>query len=313
MSSSWWSFLLYFGIVILTVVLLTCLLLAFRSVIGSLLRPSRSTASPSNDALKLRPDNFWVGMSVVSLLLLAALPSATIFLVNSTGGTFKFSSSVHSAGTPNAPTWAFSKTVDVGGLATAAAALGAATAYIIDLVRRRIVERRGRSRNAQAKVVIEVLQRHWEDGASEKEIFRVLSSSDNDAAEIRRLHGAERLDTDEATYRKLESQLLGLVYERLIRISAPDHYKLIDAPDSRWDIASARKEQLRAALKNDLTEAIWDQLKEHPPAYEMARLLDALDSLDDRLSAEKLLELKDTYPPDRQPEALKGIVDFLAR
>jgi hypothetical protein len=82
-------------------------------------------------------------------------------------------------------TWEFDQTVSVEGIATAAAAVGAASAYVSDVVMRWVRRRKDQKRGARGRMIIELAQARFLEGIGEDEVDRYLSSDDEECVRPR--------------------------------------------------------------------------------------------------------------------------------
>jgi hypothetical protein len=90
--------------------------------------------------------------------------------------------------------WTWDQSVNIEGLATAAAAVGAAFAYVADLIARRRRDRKQRRRGARGRMILELIQSRYEDGVSEREIRRYLTSGDPECAALRTRYDVDKHD-----------------------------------------------------------------------------------------------------------------------
>ena len=230
--------------------------------------------------------------------------------------------------------WTLDHTVNIEGHAKALAALGAATAYVIDLTQRRRQRRRENLYGARGRLILEVVQLHYEAGVDEKEIVRVLTAADEDAEALRKQYGVHRHDAGSEFARDLERHLIELVFDRLIEIDQPNHYRFYGS--DRWtqerrreeERASSayemreqrdrellrRKDELREALRDGLSADTWEALKNGKgSAWKIGGLLENLLILNEPLTPEDLRNLIESWPPESRHEIVEAVTRFVSK
>jgi len=220
--------------------------------------------------------------------------------------------------------WTFDRTITLEGAGTATAALLAALAYITDLIGRRVRDANARRRNTRARMILDILQRNFYDGADEAEIYRNFFSMDEDCIELRNKYGLRQKRRTIRREHDLERQLVGMVYERLIELSGPDHYKINyfgnpeeDRRRRQQAELEAREHEMRdgllAELRSELAETLWLKVRQGGlPSYNVADHVRSLIRLGEITNAAQLRALITSANSDDRSEVAIGLAEVLA-
>jgi hypothetical protein len=193
----------------------------------------------------------------------------------------------------------FDPTINLEGIATAAAALGAATVYVIDLIGRRLRERSGRRRGARGRMILELVQSRFVEGVDEIEIYRYLQSDDPECIELRKRYKIRKHKDNHKVRQDIETHLIQLVFDRLIEIDSPDHFRLwgseryVRQLERRAESNGLTgREGLLDVMRPELVENLWTALDNTPNRWEVSNILDELSRLGEPITAERLRELR---------------------
>jgi hypothetical protein len=217
-------------------------------------------------------------------------------------------------------TWTFDGTVNVEGIATAAAAVGAATAYVIDLIRRRIEDARGKRRGARGRMMLELVQSKYVEGVPESEIYRYLTSDEAECVALRRQYGIKRHDDRQNTRQDIETHIIQLVFDRLIEIDSPAHFRLWGSKyyeDTENLSERTRRRRARAELREqvgtELIDQLWAQLADPARSkYEFQDTLHALADLGAETPAARINAIIDGMPEDKRTDVRLALANFIA-
>lgn len=230
--------------------------------------------------------------------------------------------------------WTWDQTVNIEGIATAAAALGAAFAYVVDLIVRRLRDYKQRRRGDRGRMILELTQSRYEDGISEAEIRRFLTSDDPECVALRNRYKVCRHEDTPEFEQDLEKHLVDLIFDRLIEVDEPDHFRLSGSHfivrdrqarrrDEELQLAEAERRSrehaaaeataaIKAHMGADLASSLWQQI-ERPdvPTWDIQNLLRALLQLGEHLDTERLRAVVDAAEDRRRPEILAAIGAFV--
>jgi hypothetical protein len=146
---------------------------------------------------------------------------------------------------------------------------------------------------------------------------------DEDCVELRNKYGIHQKHRTTQRVHDLERQLISMVYERIIELSAPDRYKVnyFGNPQEdrrrRQQAEQQAKEQekrdsLLADMKDELARTLWHEIK-HPglPSYKVANHVRGLIRLDEITDAGQLRDLISSANDDDRSEVVIGLAEVL--
>jgi hypothetical protein len=203
--------------------------------------------------------------------------------------------------------------VSVEGAATAVGVLGAATGYLINLIRQWRFQYINTRYRGTRLVILDLLEQRFEVGLTETELWEKYQSKEMEKK--RKEYKAWRTSKFKDRV-EFEREIRQLQIDRLIRLTSKDTYKVDADPTSIYDLKDMAKRStaeylLERVSRQELIQIVQTVLERADNIYAKKRAFELLMSLGDNQSADRLLEELRSSDTDTSVTAAETIADYL--